>query len=382
MRNAEEAINTNVNLANLGRAFAGGVNQDVPFRNWLDANLFEGATFGQLLTERRPRVWINATDIYNRTPFVFGRTAFGAICSDLADYPVAGAVAASAAVPLAFSPVVLEAFPDRCNSPLPAWISRAADNPNASPILHAFAKGVRSYRDGSMKYIKLLDGGLVDNYGLSGFTIARESAEAPYDPMSRTEAIRLRRILFLVVDFGRGPQGDWAAKLEGPSGVELVDAVTGAALDASVRASYTAFEGSYGELARRSRALALRAVRCRRCASAWIQCRMELPRYQAVHRPARLRPTRRCTRRPAQRRSDPVPAAARDRRRSDRGRQRCAGGQPDLSGVPAEPVNRDGVALPAPDHEGATSSPTVVLIRDVSSPQSAAKCQWGVFKRS
>lgn len=246
MRNAEEALSTNINLANISRAFAGGVNQDVPFRNWLDANLFEGATFGQLLTERRPRVWINATDIYNRTPFVFGKTAFSAICSDLAGYPVAAAVAASAAVPLAFAPVVLEAFPDRCHSRLPGWITRAADNPNASPLLHAFAKGVRSYRDGSMKYIKLLDGGLVDNFGLSGFTIARESAEAPYDPMTRAEAVRLRRILFLVVDSGRGPQGDWAGKLEGPSGVELVEAVTSATLDASVRASYTAFEAAMG----------------------------------------------------------------------------------------------------------------------------------------
>ena len=244
MRDAEEALRTNVNLTNLGRAFAGGVNQEVPFRNWLDANLFEGATFGQLLTERRPRVWINATDIYNRTPFVFGNIAFDAICSDLTDYPVAAAVAASAAVPLAFAPVVLEAFPDRCNSQLPAWITRAAGNPDAAPLLHAFAKGVRGYRDGSMKYIKLLDGGLSDNYGLSGFTIARESAVAPYDPMSRAEAARLRRILFLVVDSGRGPQGDWAGRLEGPSGAELVDAVTSAALDASVRASYTAFEGA------------------------------------------------------------------------------------------------------------------------------------------
>jgi NTE family protein len=213
-------------------------------RGWLDATLLEGATFTALLAERRPRIWNNATDIYNRTPFVFGKTAFGAICSDLADYPVAAGVAASAAVPLAFAPVVLEAFPGRCRTPLPHWISRAAADPGAPPLLRAFAKGVRSYRDGSMKYIKLLDGGLVDNFGLSGFTIALESAEAPYDPMSRAEAARLRRILFLVVDSGRGPQGDWADKLEGPSGAELVNAVTSAALDASVRASYTAFEGA------------------------------------------------------------------------------------------------------------------------------------------
>jgi NTE family protein len=110
--------------------------------------------------------------------------------------------------------------------------------------LHAFAKGVRSYRDGSMKYVKLLDGGLVDNFGLPGFTISLQSAEAPYQPMSPAEGIKLRRILFLVVDSGRGPQGDWAGKLEGPSGAELVDAVSSAAIDASVRSSFTAFRTS------------------------------------------------------------------------------------------------------------------------------------------
>jgi predicted acylesterase/phospholipase RssA len=244
LRDAEAALNTRVDVPNLMRAMSGGVNQDVPFRNWLDANLFEGATFASLLTDRRPRIWINATDIYNRTSFVFGKTAFGAICSDLASYPVAAAVAASAAVPLAFAPVVLETYPEGCKPQLPAWIIKAADNPNASPLLRSFAKGVRRYSDGSMRYIKLLDGGLIDNFGLSGFTIARESAEAPYEPMSKDEAVKLRRILFLVVDAGRGPQGDWAGKLEGPSGVDLVTAVTDAALDANVRASYSAFEAN------------------------------------------------------------------------------------------------------------------------------------------
>ncbi|MDQ2078872.1 patatin-like phospholipase family protein [Xanthobacteraceae bacterium Astr-EGSB] len=244
VRDAEEALNTSVDVPNLMKAMSGGVNQDVPFRNWLDANLFEGAKFSALLTDRRPRVWINATDIYNRTTFVFGKTAFSAICSDLAEYPVAAAVAASAAVPLAFAPVILETFPGKCRTQLPPWILKAADNPNASPLLRSYARGVRRYNDGSMRYVKLLDGGLIDNFGLSGFTIARESAEAPYEPMSRAEGVTLRRILFLVVDSGRGPQGDWAGKLDGPSGAELVTAVTDAALDANVRASYSAFEAN------------------------------------------------------------------------------------------------------------------------------------------
>jgi NTE family protein len=247
IRNAEEDLKTNVSLGNLSAALQGGINEDTRFRSWLDANLFEGATFSALLTERRPRVWINATDIYNGTPFVFGKTAFSAICSDLANYPIASAVAASAAVPLAFSPIILEAFPERCNARLPAWIEKARANPNAPPLLRAFAQGIGRYRDGTVKYIKLLDGGLVDNFGLSGFTIGRESSEVPYGPLSQVQAARLRRILFLVVDAGQAPQGNWARQLEGPSGVDLINAVSGAALSSSVRASYTAFEGTMND---------------------------------------------------------------------------------------------------------------------------------------
>ncbi len=247
IRDAEQDLRTAVSLSNLSAAVAGGINEDARFRSWLDANLFDGATFSALLTERRPRVWINATDIYNGTPFVFGKTAFSAICSDLANYPVASAVAASAAVPLVFSPIILEAYPDRCNARLPYWIEKARNNPNAPPLLRAFAQGIARYRDGTVKYIKLLDGGLVDNFGLSGFTIGRESSEVPYGPLSQTQAARLRRILFLVVDAGQAPQGNWAQSLEGPSGVDLINAVSGAALSSSVRASYTAFEGTMND---------------------------------------------------------------------------------------------------------------------------------------
>jgi len=44
LRNAEESLNTSVNLANIGRALGGGVNAS-QFPQWLDENLFDGATF-------------------------------------------------------------------------------------------------------------------------------------------------------------------------------------------------------------------------------------------------------------------------------------------------------------------------------------------------
>ena len=241
-RNAEEGLQTKLTLGTLSRAMAGGVNDSTGFPRWLDANLFKGATFREFRAERRPRIWINASDIYNRTPFVFGATAFSALCSNLAEYPIASAVAASAAVPVAFAPLVIKAYPDSCDAPLPAWVTRARDNINSPPMVHAFAKAVSSYRDGKVPYVKLLDGGLVDNYAISGFTIARESSQTPYGPLTPQQAVKLRRALFLVVDSKKGLTGDWVRSPEGPTGAELVQAVADTAIDASVAANYTAFE--------------------------------------------------------------------------------------------------------------------------------------------
>ena len=240
LRNAEEALNTQISLGNIGRALGGGVNNS-QFRDWLDRNLFDGARFDSFGDERRPRVWINASDIYNRTPFVFGKTAFDALCSDIRSYRISEAVAASAAVPLAFAPIVLETYPGGCQTQLPAWIERARRDPNAQPLLKSFADANARYHDGSMKYVKLLDGGLVDNYGLSGFSIGMLAAQRPFEPMTERQAVKVRRMMFVIVDAGRGISGDFAQRVEGPSGVELVSAAADTAIDASVRSSYAAF---------------------------------------------------------------------------------------------------------------------------------------------
>lgn len=242
LRDAEAGLHTNLSVLNAPRALAGGINDSTAFTRWLDENLFEGATFAEFRPDRRPRIWINAADIYNGTTFVFGPAAFSAMCSDLSSYPLANAVAASAAVPVFFAPVVIENYSGRCNRPLPDWIVRARADPAAAPMLKAYANAIGRYHDGSIRYVKLLDGGLVDNYGLSGFTIARLSSNTPYGPLTARQAVKLRRMMVMVVDAGRGPSGDWTQTVEGPSGRDLVMAAADTAIDASARTSYTAFD--------------------------------------------------------------------------------------------------------------------------------------------
>src|SRR4029077_18228117 len=81
LRNAEESLQTNLNLLSLAKGLQGGINDPTLFPKWLDDNLYEGATFTTLRYQRRPYIWINASDIYDRTPFVFGPALFGALCS-------------------------------------------------------------------------------------------------------------------------------------------------------------------------------------------------------------------------------------------------------------------------------------------------------------
>ncbi len=241
LRNAEEALSTDTSIANLARGFSGGVNDSTKFPAWLDANLFNGATFADMSTTGRPRVSINASDIYNRTPFLFGPGSFGALCSDLSSYPVSLAVAASAAVPVFFSPVVIENFYDKCPQPLPEWVERVRRNSEAPPMLRQYADAIVRYRNGNVKYVKLLDGGLVDNYGLAGFTISRLLSNTPHGPLSAREGVKLRRVMFRVVDAGRQPSGDWTKTVAGPSGVDLIMATADTATGSSAAQSYTAF---------------------------------------------------------------------------------------------------------------------------------------------
>jgi NTE family protein len=186
-------------------------------------------------------VSINASDIYNRTPFLFGRGAFGALCSDFSTYPISLAVAASAAVPVFFAPVVIQNFYDQCPLPLPPWVERVRADNDAPPMLRQYADAIVRYRKGDVKYVKLLDGGLVDNYGLAGFTISRMLSNTPHGPLSAREGVKLRRVMFLVVDAGRQPSGDWSKTVAGPSGVELIMATADTATGSSAAQSYTAF---------------------------------------------------------------------------------------------------------------------------------------------
>ena len=242
LRDFESEMNLSLSPANVVRLLNGGLNLKESLGDSLDRHVFHNATFADLYRHHKPDVRIHATDLYNRVSFPFIPRVFSILCSDIRSYSVSDAVVASMAVPLVFAPVVVRAYPDSCNEPLPAIFEKIKADPDSPRALKALEKGLSSYRDPSrVRYVKLVDGGVSDNFGVATISISRAVLGTPYAPMSERDAVKVRRLLFIVVDASRGPNGDWAQHEEGPSGVDLALLVTDAATDSSSRFAADSF---------------------------------------------------------------------------------------------------------------------------------------------
>ncbi|CAM3862106.1 patatin-like phospholipase family protein [Roseateles saccharophilus] len=232
------------NPNNLMRLFAGGLNDRSNLNDWLDRDVFQGATFADLFRHQKPVVWINASNAQYRLAFPFHERAFDAICSDLASFPVSEAVAASMAVPLFFAPVVLEKFPEACRKPLPPGLTEAAgaERDDQHRLRLALLRALKDFRDPKAgRYLKLVDGGVTDNLGLVSILQSRLLLNTPYGPISEHDAATMRRMLFVVVDAGQGPSGDWGREVAGPSGVDIATAAVDTAIESTMRMSYAYF---------------------------------------------------------------------------------------------------------------------------------------------
>ncbi len=243
--NAEKYMaNSAFNPLTIAKGIAGGANGRATFGRYLDETLFHGATFADLRQRSRVKTWINATDIANNTPFLFSPETFDALCSDLSKLPVSEAVAASAAFPIAFTPVVLETRPGTCRYTEPDWLTAARFNPEATATMRAYGQTLESYASGrEVKYVKLLDGGITDNFGTTGLALEWARAQQPYAPMTAQEAVRMKRMLFLVANAGVESEYGWTQKVPGPGGMGLGMSIATASMYAATRSGYDAMRG-------------------------------------------------------------------------------------------------------------------------------------------
>ncbi len=172
---------------------------------YLDDEIFEHATFGDLVTQgRRPFVMINASDMSLGTRFEFTQDQFDLLCSDLSAFPLARAVAASSAVPIVFSPLTVRNYGGTCGYAGPAQVVANHRGTTARQIYKAAE--VRSYLDSEARpYLHLLDGGITDNIGLRGMLDRVASGDGPLDLARALRLERLRKAVLIVVNAETAP---------------------------------------------------------------------------------------------------------------------------------------------------------------------------------
>ncbi len=133
---------------------------------YYDKEVFDGATFKDMLHPDRPMVLINATDLSKGVRFSFMQEYFNLLCSDLTNFSVSRAVTASSAVPLLFNPVVIENHPG-CADQIPSWLVNARDRATTNPELSLLVEGLESYfKKDNHQYAHFVDGGITDNLAL------------------------------------------------------------------------------------------------------------------------------------------------------------------------------------------------------------------------
>ena len=163
----------------------------------LDAFLFSGASFARLGGDR-PVLRIVASDVARAVPFVFSPDSLTSLCQSLSRMPLSQAVAASAAFPAVFRPIILPVRHRACAGPAPPL--RRLDSPAVQPVLSKLAAARQRYGDPRVDSLRLADGGMTDVYGTAGVISALAESRSPLGPMTPEQAVRVREILFLAVD--------------------------------------------------------------------------------------------------------------------------------------------------------------------------------------
>lgn len=133
-----------------------------------DESVFEAKRYRDLLGRTRPYILLNATNMALGTRFEFTQDQFDFLGSDLGEYPIARAVAASSAFPILLNPISLKNHPSPTGFQVPPAVTNALEDAGINPRRYLWARNLAIYQDRKAEhpYLHLMDGGLADNIGL------------------------------------------------------------------------------------------------------------------------------------------------------------------------------------------------------------------------
>ena len=210
--------------------------------NYLDRQLFrQNETFERLIERgKRPYLILNAADMVEGTPFPFTQYTMDLLCSDLTKVKLSTAVAASAAFPVALSPITLKNYRPCEAIAKPVWL-RAAGQTSwyLDPPRVAWQRTASAYADGQKKYIHLLDGGIADNLGVSEPYRLLTSDDVPVSLKQDIATGKIRKIVFIMINARSFAGSDLDNSQATPGMLAMLTASIGSSID---RATFSTSE--------------------------------------------------------------------------------------------------------------------------------------------
>lgn len=205
---------------------------------YYDTLLFHGATFGDLARgpATRPVLVINATCITNGGPFQFIQEQFDMIGSDLNQYPLSRAVAASSAFPILLSPVRIKNYAGKTPARPPIRRPTERGLTMFTNLREDVARADAIYEDAAAHpYLHLVDGGLSDNLGMRGmFNFVAEQGGWG-NVMEDLRHAGVSKLVLIVVNAAVVTEQDWDRVPGTPTGPTVIRALSNALINQSNR---------------------------------------------------------------------------------------------------------------------------------------------------
>ena len=224
-------------------------------REYLDRHLFHGATFADIHARPgAPIVILNATDMASGEVFSFSDGRFDDLCSDLSRFPVAAGVAASAAFPIALTPLSLKNWsgePGCTVPPQPTWV-KVAINGNSTRYVnlpqYKLALETDELRSSKVRYEHLLDGGLVDNRGVSAILQEMFTPNDPTSQIARINKGAIRSLVAIEVVARSGGPSPLSTNPSTPGVLSVIGAVIDNPINSATRGNAENFESAFSQL--------------------------------------------------------------------------------------------------------------------------------------
>jgi NTE family protein len=231
----------------------------------LEGLLQTHATMAALNQPGHHLTMLNATDMVAGQVFTFDRSTLDDLCFDYDRVPVSLGVNASAAVPIAFTPVLLRddsylssGCPGQRNAHLPYKVPlQLAGGPYANLETFRIARYRQSLRNETVRegggtdeippyrtpvYLRLVDGGVADNSGLTALRRALLAVGAPADIGRLAAQGRLRRLVVISVNARPDPKSNLDTSPQYTGVLTMADAISGALINSASSYSAAVFQ--------------------------------------------------------------------------------------------------------------------------------------------